>query len=188
MIDERPHYICIGADGNPGGDMYEHLEFLRSVGTGSVLEIGVRDGVSTAAFLLSNAEHVYSVDINPACGELFKGNPKWTFIHNDSKNAASVKAQLPDKLDVLFVDGDHTYEGLTSDLRNYFMLVKEGGLILAHDVAQQVPVRPEHWGDWPGPYTSKAWNDFLAKTGLWRTATILPGKFGMGVAQLGETI
>ena len=40
------------------------------------------------------------------------------------------------KLDFLFIDGDHTYEGVKRDFKMYKPLVKKGGLIGLHDVAK----------------------------------------------------
>jgi len=39
-----------------------------------------------------------------------------------------------DKLDFLFIDGDHTYEGILSDYVNYSNYVKKGGYIAFHDI------------------------------------------------------
>jgi predicted O-methyltransferase YrrM len=41
---------------------------------------------------------------------------------------------LRGQVDLLLVDGDHTYEGALKDLRNALPLAKPGGLILVHDV------------------------------------------------------
>lgn len=38
------------------------------------------------------------------------------------------------KLDLLFIDGDHSYEGVKSDYLMYKSLVKVGGLIVFHDI------------------------------------------------------
>ena len=173
---------------DPGHDMYEYLEFIRQVSFGSVLEIGVRGGVSTAAFLLSRATHVWSVDTDYRCADLYPDNPKWTFIHENSRNDMAVSSKgSPIRVNTLMIDGDHSYEGLLSDLMKYVRLVSSGGLVLVHDVnplnmcsltAQQVEQ------GWPGSYTSRAWNDFLAVKNLWSKSRVLPGKFGMGVIQL----
>jgi len=40
------------------------------------------------------------------------------------------------ELDFLFIDGDHTYEGVREDFNMYAPLVREGGLIAFHDVAE----------------------------------------------------
>jgi len=39
-----------------------------------------------------------------------------------------------EKLDLLFIDGDHTYEGVKSDYEMYNHLVNSGGYIAFHDV------------------------------------------------------
>jgi len=46
------------------------------------------------------------------------------------------------KLDVLFIDGDHRYEGVKSDFLRYRHLVAEGGYILLHDIM------PDHGDGW----------------------------------------
>ncbi len=37
-------------------------------------------------------------------------------------------------VDVLFIDGDHTYDGCLADWRMYSPLVRPGGLVLLHDI------------------------------------------------------
>jgi predicted O-methyltransferase YrrM len=39
------------------------------------------------------------------------------------------------QIDLLFIDGDHTYEGVKKDWEMYSPLVRSGGLIVFHDVA-----------------------------------------------------
>jgi predicted O-methyltransferase YrrM len=39
------------------------------------------------------------------------------------------------EIDFLFIDGDHTYEGVKQDWEMYSPLVRQGGLIVFHDVA-----------------------------------------------------
>ena len=39
------------------------------------------------------------------------------------------------QVDLLFIDGDHTYEGVKMDWEMYSPLVREGGLVVFHDVA-----------------------------------------------------
>ena len=40
------------------------------------------------------------------------------------------------KLDLLFIDGDHTYKGVKKDFELYSPLVKEGGIIVLHDIVK----------------------------------------------------
>jgi len=41
------------------------------------------------------------------------------------------------KLDFLFIDGDHTYEGVKMDFEMYSPLVRRGGIVGFHDIAEQ---------------------------------------------------
>jgi len=102
----------------------------------NIVEIGVRSGTSTLSFLYGLRDrgnkngHLYSIDIRDS----FKICPKelqpwWTFIHQDSKTVIWNK-----EIDILLIDGDHTYSGVTNDYRKFEPFVREGGIILIHDV------------------------------------------------------
>ena len=39
-----------------------------------------------------------------------------------------------DKIDVLFIDGDHTYAGVKADFDLWSPLVRPGGLVIFHDI------------------------------------------------------
>ena len=43
------------------------------------------------------------------------------------------------QIDFLFLDGDHTYEGIRQDFEMYSPLVKKGGIIGFHDIAPHPP-------------------------------------------------
>lgn len=61
-------------------------------------------------------------------------------VRGDSHREATrdhVKALLGGQpLDLLFIDGDHTYEGVKRDFELYAPLVRRGGLIGLHDIVQ----------------------------------------------------
>ncbi|MEM4674909.1 MAG: class I SAM-dependent methyltransferase, partial [Nitrososphaerota archaeon] len=66
---------------------------------------------------------------------------------HDPKTLEIVKRILGDgKLDFLFIDGDHTYEGVKRDFEIYSPLVRRGGIIAFHDI---VPGPPENVGGVP---------------------------------------
>lgn len=46
------------------------------------------------------------------------------------------------KLDYLFIDGDHTYEGVKLDFEMYSPLVRNGGIIAFHDIIEHRPDYP----------------------------------------------
>lgn len=113
-------------------DTHAHLPFLKEVAKGNVLEIGVHCGISTTALLAGleeNGGHLWSVDVHPSCRYVWYGHPQWTFFCPWSGD--KVEPELP--LDVLFIDGDHSFEGVMRDLITWGPQVKKGGLILLHD-------------------------------------------------------
>jgi predicted O-methyltransferase YrrM len=59
-------------------------------------------------------------------------------VEGDSHDAAvreRVSAEMGHQpLDVLFIDGDHTYDGVKQDFEMYSSLVREGGVIAFHDI------------------------------------------------------
>jgi predicted O-methyltransferase YrrM len=48
------------------------------------------------------------------------------------------------QLDFLFIDGDHSYEGVREDFMMYSPLVRDGGLIAFHDIADSGGSREVH--------------------------------------------
>ncbi len=82
------------------------------------------------------------------------------------------------KIDFLFVDGDHSYEGVWQDFHMYSPLVRRDGLIAFHDVSQS-----------PTPFTEGAaafWRDFAADRETdERVVGDEPG-FGIGVYRVPE--
>ena len=75
-------------------------------------------------------EHLY---------ELFaQGNQK-VVLQRSSSHEESTKVAVQgifnhEPIDVLFIDGDHSYEGVKKDFELYEPLVKKGGLICFHDI------------------------------------------------------
>lgn len=66
--------------------------------------------------------------------------PNSHVLFSDSKFSSSVtwveeKLKKEDSLlDFLFIDGDHTYEGVRADYYNYSPFVKKGGVVVFHDI------------------------------------------------------
>jgi cephalosporin hydroxylase len=62
---------------------------------------------------------------------------------------AWIKEELSERpLDVLFIDGDHSYEGAKKDFEMYSPLVRTGGLVLMHDVSSRnEPGLRQYWED-----------------------------------------
>lgn len=112
-----------------------------------VVEVGC-DGGGTLYAWTQLAPTVVGVDL-PG-GPFSSGQPRTdhgaTVIDGDSHDPATLAA-LRELLagrpvDVLFLDGDHTYEGVTQDLAAYLPLVRPGGLAALHDICHH-PGKPQ---------------------------------------------
>jgi len=128
-------------------DIKDHLEYLYMVSSGGkILELGTRRGVSTSALLagveLSENGHLWSVDIDPSCADVFRNHPQWTFVNCDSLNVEAIeKAGLPEKLDLVFIDTEHNPEPVWSELMTWVPRVYVGGKIILHDTETFIPYR-----------------------------------------------
>jgi predicted O-methyltransferase YrrM len=74
-------------------------------------------------------------------------------------------------LDLLFIDGDHTYEGVNQDYRMYSPLVQAGGIIAFHDIVKT---------HWPGCQVDRFWNELAKNASLQPRAIFgrVPSHFG----------
>lgn len=114
-------------------DIQHHLPLLYSYAKGTIVELGTRTGVSTAAFLAGVEQrggHVWSVDLEN-CAHLYAGHPQWTFVQTESTDPA-----LPGRVgpvDVLLIDTEHTYAQAAAELALWADHVVPGGVILMHD-------------------------------------------------------
>lgn len=130
------------------------LETVKGRAIQTVLEIGTAHGGNL--FLLtkiasSNAK-IVSIDLpNGDYGggyfarkqaiyhKFATGSQKMFLIRDDSHKESTVgrvQEIIQDgKIDLLFIDADHSYEGVKSDFEMYSPLVKKGGLIAFHDIA-----------------------------------------------------
>ncbi|HEU5119072.1 MAG TPA: CmcI family methyltransferase, partial [Isosphaeraceae bacterium] len=61
--------------------------------------------------------------------QLFRGDS-----HKPEMLKATERVLTGRKLDMLFIDGDHSYEGVKQDWEMYSPLVKSGGIVVFHDI------------------------------------------------------
>lgn len=169
----------------PWTDIQDHLEFLydtvRAYESPDVVELGVRSGESTSAFLAALEDiasgHLDSVDINPPqVPQHWFENPQWTFHQG---NDLDLQAVLPPEFDVLFIDTSHTYEQTLAELRAFVPRVAPGGIVLMHDT-QWLP--PAISLTAPGGPVTEALDDWSVETGInWENRLSAPGWYGLGV-------
>jgi len=112
--------------------------FVVSRNCKTLLELGVRSGVSTRAFLLGckvTGGHLWSVDIseirvpNIHFGDDWGLSEFWTFTQH--MNDLDYEWDKP--LDLLFIDTSHTYEQTLAELNKFTPYVKRNGIVLLHD-------------------------------------------------------
>jgi len=106
--------------------------------TAKVLSLDLyRNATWKFPFYKSFAREAQSVELIPANS-------------HDSKAREEVLDILSgDLLDFLFIDGDHSYQGVKRDFEMYGNLVRDGGLIAFHDIV---------FSPYPGNEVNKFWN------------------------------
>ena len=121
-----------------------------------IVEIGSASGGTLFLFAhVVSPEKIVSVDL-PA-GAFGGGYPSWKIplfkslarknviqlIRADShkeETLGKIKILLKgEKVDFLFIDGDHTYQGVKQDFQMYSPLVKKGGIVAVHDIVKHDP-------------------------------------------------
>lgn len=98
---------------------------------GLYLEIGVYLGRSlwVATQVIKPGVEIWGIDI--------LDDPKiegTNFI-----KGSSLEVNWDKQIDVLFIDGDHSYEFVKAELEKYGPFVKKGGVILFHDYEPEMP-------------------------------------------------
>lgn len=58
---------------------------------------------------------------------------RWHLLCDESENIASTMFQGNDKIDFIFIDGDHSFEMCYKDLNLWYDKVRSGGLFSGHD-------------------------------------------------------
>lgn len=154
MIDIALEYrnLC-----NTPSDIHEHLPTIaRFADNKVVIELGVRSGVSSVAFLYADAE-LWSCDISPQ-PFVYEG---WTFVQGDDMSVETMMA-LPERCDVLFIDTSHGYQHTVAELAVYGPRVRAGGVILLHDTELE---QPEGVGEQPPFPVKKAIETYVRQRG-----------------------
>lgn len=129
----------------------DFIEFLKSINIQNALEIGTHGGGTfyTICQIANENANLISLDkeiipyLNLDCKtkafNMFKKyNQKIHIIINDSHSVESLskveEILQNNKLDYLFIDGDNTYAGVKNDFEMYSPLVKDGEIVVFHDI------------------------------------------------------
>jgi predicted O-methyltransferase YrrM len=204
LEDYRARLAEPGHDEGGGNDIKDEMPYLLARAQQypglRVLEIGVRSGRSTSAFLAAasrsmNGGHVWSVDVNtPQVPARWAECGYWTFKQARSGDVTPELEGWPTSYHVLFIDGDHTLPAVLGDQRRFVPYVAPGGVVLCHDTKLKDPARPD-----APPDVARALDLFCAEYHLaarelpWDRGNIVTpgrltwtergGRFGLGVVE-----
>lgn len=124
MIKDRKPSVVGEIGSDMGGTLYIWSRILP------------RDGTIVSIDL----PRLYRKSLNRFFASFFTGSQEVHFVREDSHSPRCferVKALLKGRaFDFLFIDGDHSYEGVKKDFFAFSPLVRQGGLIVFHDIAK----------------------------------------------------
>ena len=137
------------------------LTWASEIRPRTVCEIGTAQGGTT--FLLGQSlptvEHLIGVDLYVRRRQRLKffsrPGQRLAFFDGSSYAPETIerfRAHLGgEKLDLLFIDGDHTFAGVARDFAAYRHFVRDGGIVVFHDIVEDYLTRfGRHTGRWTG--------------------------------------
>jgi predicted O-methyltransferase YrrM len=147
----RPDLYIIGLN-----DLISHINNIQNTKNLTLVEIGSYVGESTTIFaenfkkVISIDPYIDDYDLNdPACEHISFNEVYVKFLDNTKKfnNISQIKKTSDESfsyfddesIDVLYIDGLHTYEQVKKDIINYLPKVKKGGFICGHDYHKNWP-------------------------------------------------
>jgi predicted O-methyltransferase YrrM len=136
LLPDNPHIVNLGS-----GSGTSSLAFLES--RPDVVVTSIDKQLGDSPFGCLSAE--YKVVI------LAGHDRRFAQVHSDSKVAGGEWDTGP--VDMVFVDGDHSYEGCSGDIKAWLPNIKDGGILSIHDYQKEMldetPNGP-HPKPWPG--------------------------------------
>lgn len=122
-------------------DLYHLFSYAKRIPRGGTyLEIGSFMGGSLlCAYEATRASDKYTsvnfIAIEPAArAPLLKNTQDIPHFKHIKSNSNIAKDQIENNsIDLLFIDGDHSYEQCKRDIKNYWPKLKKDGVLLGHD-------------------------------------------------------
>lgn len=117
------------------------------VGSGAILEIGTNVGTSTVALALGqqirgSGRKVHTVDMarHPQLAANLAEAGVAGQVEVIVSTSGEVARTWSEPLELLWIDGDHSYRGCLADIESFSRHVVPGGLIALHDYADRMGV------------------------------------------------
>jgi hypothetical protein len=101
--------------------------------TSIIMELGSYNGVSTSLFAFYCFK-VYAVDVWNSPELILNVIPKYNNIEFIVGSTKDIVPTFSDKFfDAIYIDADHSYEGVKLDILNSISKIKPGGYLCGHD-------------------------------------------------------
>ena len=177
-------------------EILQLLELLAASPPRNICEIGSAKGGTLALFssVASGEAKIISLDLNYSLSRRFanrylvRGSQKIKCSRCDSHTTRAVELVRrwihPDKLDFLFIDGDHSFAGVKNDFEMYSPLVRSGGIVAFHDI---VPDNQMRCGKFTGTSVGEVptfWIEMKRRHGAARDLIESPDQDGYGIGVL----
>ncbi|MFI5279441.1 MAG: class I SAM-dependent methyltransferase [Gemmatimonadales bacterium] len=131
------------------------MEPLAALRPGRLLEIGSWHGGTAFLFarvaapdaIIVLIDSGFDTDRRAAVKRLVLPGQRLTCLSGDSHDPATLAEAhraLGGPLDFLFVDGDHSWDAVSADWRDYAPLVRGGGIVAFHDIVADHRTRLGH--------------------------------------------
>ena len=137
-------------------ELNRFAQIVASIRPKKVLEIGTFQGGTLCMFARLSAPCATIISIDLPGGNFGGGQTRLRsllyhmfgklfqrmyLIRGDShsEEISEKVREMARSLDMLFIDGDHSYDGVKHDFVSYSPLVRPGGIIAFHDIGEQTP-------------------------------------------------
>jgi len=94
-----------------------------------------------------------------------------TWVEKKSQNVEEKDIGTP--IDLLFIDGDHRYEGAKADWERFSRWMRPGGLVVMHDIVSRKVKKGSECGVW------RVWNEIT-----WPKFALEEGRPGIGFVRV----
>ena len=111
----------------------EFLDYLvKNCGARSIDAVDLFEGMTCSGN--ADGNNVIHYDVGQSYLELLETYKDTSNVHIIKQNSVSfLQAQDDNHYDVIYIDGDHSYEGVKQDLTVAFRKIKNNGYIMGHD-------------------------------------------------------
>ena len=124
------------------GEFLHYLE--KNCSWGSIDAVDLFEGITCSGDVDGN--NVVYQDVGKSYLELLEKYKEMPNIKIHKSNSIHfLTTQEDNTYDIIYIDGDHSYEGVKQDLTNAFRKIKNGGYIMGHDYEMNMKKTKNHY-------------------------------------------